>query len=76
MLTCRDVVARSSALLDGELPMHDWWRVQAHQLICRHCRQFLRNLALLVRGLGRHGERQAVSAEFVERVLDAVPPEG
>lgn len=74
MLTCREVVARSSALLEGELGFRERLAVRLHLAMCKHCRRFLRQLTLLVESLRRRSGVHAapVPAEFVERVMRAL----
>jgi predicted anti-sigma-YlaC factor YlaD len=53
MLSCREITERASDLLDGTLP----WRVRVemrlHLMMCRFCREYVRQMALLVRTLRR-----------------------
>ena len=44
MLTCRDLVARSSDLLDGELSLRQRLAVRTHLALCANCRRFVRQL--------------------------------
>ncbi|WP_252273879.1 anti-sigma factor family protein [Pseudomonas subflava] len=46
MLTCRDLVARSSGFLDGHLRLHERLGVRAHLALCGHCRRFIRQMEL------------------------------
>tara|TARA_R110000751_G_scaffold94534_5_gene184459 strand:- start:7231 stop:7491 length:261 start_codon:yes stop_codon:yes gene_type:complete len=44
MLTCRDLVAQSSDLLDGELSFKQRLAVRTHLAMCFRCRRFVRQL--------------------------------
>ena len=72
MLTCRQVVERSSDWVDRDLGWRDRLGMQMHVLFCRHCRNFLHAVAGLGRQLSRLEEKEAVSDAFVSRVLDRV----
>ncbi|MEH6566033.1 MAG: zf-HC2 domain-containing protein [Halopseudomonas sp.] len=49
MLTCRDLVARSSDLLDGELGLRQRLALRAHLAVCFRCRRFIRQLRVTQR---------------------------
>jgi anti-sigma factor RsiW len=51
MPTCRDVADHASDLLDDTLPWHTRLRLRAHLLMCAHCSEYVRQLALVVRAL-------------------------
>lgn len=74
MLSCRDVVARSSALLDGELPFRARLAVWLHLVACVHCRRFIRHMRVVMESLQLRLWRstEPVSAEFVVRVVQAL----
>lgn len=72
MLTCKEVTARSSELLRGELRLAARWQMTLHLLICKYCRQFQRNLRSLVVTLGKHSSEskaEQVSETFIDQVL-------
>ena len=46
MLSCKDLVARSSDFLDGQLSLRQRLAVRAHLAMCMHCRRFIRQLRL------------------------------
>ncbi|WP_337058081.1 anti-sigma factor family protein [Pseudomonas sp. USHLN015] len=46
MLNCRELVARSSDYIDGQLGIVQRLGVRQHLLICPHCRRFLAQLNL------------------------------
>lgn len=72
MLTCRQVVERSSAWVDRDLGWRDRLAMQMHVLLCGHCRNFLRTVAGLGRQFSRLEEKEEVSDTFVSRVLECV----
>lgn len=61
MLTCRQLVAQSSDLLDGELSFRQRIAVRAHLALCVNCRRFIRHLR--------------VSQRVVRQLPDAPIPE-
>lgn len=76
MLTCNDVTARSSALVDGELPAGERLRIGVHLLICPYCRRFLRQLrnlraAVRLRGEQRGNDSRSEPA-FEEKLVQAL----
>ncbi|MDW3711814.1 MULTISPECIES: anti-sigma factor family protein [Pseudomonas] len=46
MLNCRELVARSSDYIDGQLGFVQRLGVRQHLLVCPHCRRFLAQLHL------------------------------
>ncbi|GLZ87835.1 hypothetical protein Pres01_38860 [Metapseudomonas resinovorans] len=46
MLTCKELVARSSELLDGELSFRERMAVRRHLMLCRNCRRFIKQMRL------------------------------
>ncbi len=46
MLSCKDLVERSSDYLDGQLRLRERLGVRAHLAMCVHCRRFIRQLKL------------------------------
>lgn len=51
MLSCRELVARSSALIDGELGWRERLQMRLHMALCRRCRGFVDALGNLARSL-------------------------
>lgn len=76
MLTCQEVVARGSALLDGDLGFRERMAMRLHLAMCVLCRRFVRQLRLLVRGLNRHMQRAPVTEQFVDQVMRYVDEAG
>lgn len=46
MLTCKEMVARSSDYLDGELTLGGRLLARQHLLFCRNCRRFIKQMRL------------------------------
>ncbi|MNJ78886.1 hypothetical protein D3C77_767520 [compost metagenome] len=46
MLTCKELVARSSNLLDGELSFRERMAMRRHLMLCRNCRRFIKQMKL------------------------------
>lgn len=46
MLTCKEMVARSSDYLEGELTLGERLLVRQHLLFCRNCRRFIKQMRL------------------------------
>lgn len=47
MLTCKELVARSSDLLDEQLGFREKLALRRHLLLCRNCRRYLRQMRLV-----------------------------
>ena len=83
MLTCQEVTAKSSQIIDGELGFRERFAVRLHLLMCVKCRLYYKQFKALVGSLssGVKPEPEAPSTEFVRRVVggvdalrDASPP--
>ncbi|MFK8331318.1 anti-sigma factor family protein [Pseudomonas sp. BJa5] len=46
MLTCKELVARSSDFVDEQLNLGERLMVRQHLLFCRNCRRFIKQLQL------------------------------
>ncbi len=53
MLNCREITERASDFLDATLPWHVRLQVRLHVMMCRYCREYIRQLALVARTLRR-----------------------
>ena len=70
MLSCKEVVAQSDALLAREVTLRQRLQIMIHLFVCEHCRRYLRQLEILLRSFRRlHGP---VAADKVAEVMDAV----
>ena len=69
---CEQVRSTFSDYLDGELPLEEAARLEAHVGICPRCRQALTNLRVTLGGLGRLGRTDGDDdAEVAERARQA-----
>lgn len=46
MLSCKQLVLRSSDFLDGQLSLRERFALRAHLAMCANCRRFIRQLRL------------------------------
>ncbi|WP_339081956.1 zf-HC2 domain-containing protein [Pseudomonas sp. TMP9] len=46
MLSCKELVARASEVLDGQLGLRQRMSVRMHLAMCQHCRRFIRQMRL------------------------------
>lgn len=53
MLNCREITERASDFLDAALPWHVRLEVRLHLMMCRFCREYVRQMALVARTLRR-----------------------
>jgi predicted anti-sigma-YlaC factor YlaD len=53
MLNCREVSERVSDFLDATLPLSVRLQMRLHLLMCRICREYVRQMALVVGALRR-----------------------
>jgi predicted anti-sigma-YlaC factor YlaD len=53
MLSCREITERASDLLDGTLPWRVRVEIRLHLMMCRFCREYVRQMELLLRTLRR-----------------------
>jgi predicted anti-sigma-YlaC factor YlaD len=56
VLNCREITERASDFIDATLPWHVRLEVRLHLIMCRFCREYVRQLALVARTL-RHLRR-------------------
>jgi anti-sigma factor RsiW len=75
LLNCREVTARASRLLDGDLGLVERLQMRMHLAMCEHCRRFVRQLRTLVDALAVRHQSLAVSPspEFVDRIMSTLP---
>ena len=60
MFCCKDVSQKFSESLDRKLPLHERMLIRMHQLMCRYCARFGRQL-LLLRELSRSDQLTGVT---------------
>lgn len=71
MLKCKDLVALSSDLLDGELTLKQRIVVRMHLAMCVHCRRFIRQLRVSQRVIRQLPDQQAPELETLLRAMQA-----
>ena len=49
MLSCKQLVLRSSDFLDGQMTLRERFSVRTHLVMCNNCRRFIRQLRLTQR---------------------------
>ncbi|MBV6288571.1 anti-sigma factor family protein [Pseudomonas aegrilactucae] len=69
MLSCKELVARSSDYLDDQLTLGDRLMTRQHLLFCRHCRRFLRQLRLAQATVKALPETPAINVESLAERL-------
>lgn len=69
MLTCKELVARSSDLLDGELSFRERMAVRRHLMLCRNCRRFIKQMRLTQAVVRLMPESQAVEVDDLAEQL-------
>lgn len=68
MLNCREASERVSDFLDAALPFRVRLQMRLHLLMCRICKEYVRQMALVVRTLRRLPRNQP-PAEFKTELL-------
>ena len=53
MLNCKEITDRASDFVDAGLPWQTRLQVRLHLMMCRFCREYIRQMTLVVRTL-RH----------------------
>ena len=53
MLKCREITERASDFLDATLPWHVRLQVRLHLIMCRFCREYVRQMTIVVGSLRR-----------------------
>lgn len=76
MLTCRDLTARASLIVDGELPRGERFGVGFHLLICPYCRRFLKQLRTLTAAIRMRSDQRAADTpatpDLQEKIVAAL----
>lgn len=68
MLNCREITERASDFMEGALPWRVRLQMRLHLLMCQFCREYVRQMTLVVRTL-RRLPGQAPSTEAQEGLL-------
>ena len=63
MLSCKELVARSSAILDSELSFRERMAVRRHLVLCRNCRRFIKQMKLTQAVLRHMPDTQAAEVD-------------
>ncbi len=53
MLNCREITERASDFIDARLPWRERMEVRLHLVMCRFCREYMRQMTLVVGALQR-----------------------
>ena len=71
MLTCQEVAAKASSMIDGELGFWERAAVQLHLTMCTNCRRFTRQLKALVSSMAsrRSSKPEEIPLNFVSTVM-------
>ena len=79
-LKCEHSTHIVSQSLDRELPFAERWAVRLHNISCRSCRRFGKQIRQLRHSLQLHPERTpndaGLSTEALHRIEDAIRREG
>lgn len=70
MLSCKEVIAHSEELLEGEAGLIRRIQIRLHLRVCEHCTRYIRQLSLLLRAFRRL--HRPVSEDKVVEIMDAV----
>jgi predicted anti-sigma-YlaC factor YlaD len=70
MLNCREITERAGDYLDAALPWHVRVQMGLHLLMCRFCREYVRQLALVIATL-RQLPAEPPSPELQRELLTA-----
>ncbi len=74
MLTCQEVTAKASLMVDGELGFRERIAVRMHLMMCVNCRRFARQFQALVSSMASRNRLTAetIAPEFVDRVVQSL----
>jgi predicted anti-sigma-YlaC factor YlaD len=67
MLRCKEIVARSSEYLEGDLSGWQKFNYRLHLLMCIHCRRYMGHFRTAVRVAGRVAKKDLAAPE-AERI--------
>jgi len=71
MLSCKELVARSSDFLDGQLSFREKLAVRRHLLLCKNCRRFIKQMHLTQQVLRKLPEAASPELEqLAERLAE------
>ena len=74
MLTCQEVTAKASLMVDGELGFRERITVRMHLMMCVNCRRFARQFQALVSSMASRNRLAAetIVPEFFDRVMQSL----
>lgn len=72
MLNCREVAERASAYLDAGLGWRERLQMRLHLAMCRICREYVRQLGLIVSALHKLPRGPGPDEAFLDRLRAAV----
>lgn len=75
MLSCREVTDRASDFLDTQLPLRVRLQMRMHLLMCRFCREYVRQMSLVVRTLRRMPPHEAPPEGLARELAKAIEAE-
>jgi predicted anti-sigma-YlaC factor YlaD len=70
MLTCQQITELVTDYLEGRMSFGDRWRFRMHVGMCRHCREYLRQMRTTIDTVGRLPDEpmpEHVRDELLER---------
>lgn len=71
MLSCREVTDHASDFLDTQLPLRVRLQLRMHLLMCRFCREYVRQMLLVVRALRRMPPHEAPPERLAHELAKA-----
>lgn len=69
MLSCKELVAHSSELLDGQLRLRQRLSVRMHLAMCVNCRRFIKHMSLSQAVLRRLSRGQSAELDQLANTL-------
>jgi len=74
VLTCQEVTAKASLMVDGELGFRERIAVRIHLMMCVNCRRFARQFQALVSSMASRNRLAAetIVPEFVDGVMQSI----
>ncbi len=74
MVTCQEVTAKASLMVDGELGIRERIAVRMHLMMCVNCRRFARQFQALVSSMASRNrlESETIVPELVDRVMQSL----
>ena len=70
LASCKQVVKQSSDLLDGELTAFERFKLKIHLFMCKHCRNYVKQMRLTSETVNHWMKGRKMPAEVRQRILD------